>query len=408
MAISQVIQFQGSPDDLVWKYPSEEINATSQLIVDEPYEALLCVNGQAADLFGPGRHTLTVPNIPLVKKIINIPTGGTNPFPCKVFYVNLVHQMDMLWGTRGAITLDDPLYDIFLHVMLHGSMTFSIVDTRKFLVKLVGFRSRYTSAEMMNNFKGLISSHVKDCISKIMINGQLSYFMINANLFEISEAVKERLDEVFDEYGIRAEYFNIETIEVPKEDYDAVKSAKERRSSRLIEGYTWQEERQMLIAEKFASNEGTMGNIGGAVGGFMMGGALGGSIVDIARDALNSDRIRNDSRKDLSGVQSASKSVSSGQMSGGFDVSGFMRKMKPQSNEVMPDDQSSAQPSAVTSSSSDVGGCFCSECGHPLLAGSKFCNFCGAKQQTDPVCPTCGAKLTVGSKFCNQCGTRIV
>lgn len=407
MAIAQVIKFEGSPDDLVWKYPSEEINATSQLIVDETYEALLCVNGQAADLFGPGRHTLTVPNIPLVRRIINIPTGGTSPFPCKVFYVNQVHQMDMLWGSRGAITLDDPLYDIFLHVMLHGSLTFSIVDSRKFLIKQVGFRSRYTSEEMMNSFKGLISSHVKDCISKIMINGQLSYFMINANLFEISEAVKERLDDIFDEYGIRVEYFNIETIEVPKEDYDAVKAAKERRSSRLIEGYTWQEERQMMIAEKFAGNEGTMGNIGGAVGGFMMGGALGGSIVDIARGALSPDRVRNDSRKDLAGVSPSRDAVSAGTQ-GGFDVSGFLKNNQSPIASAAPTAPTAPVASTPTVSTEQGMGNFCPECGKQVAPGSLFCNFCGKRLQTETICPNCNAKLTAGSKFCNICGTKII
>ncbi len=225
MAISQVIRYEGSPDDLVWKYSGEEFNATSQLIVDETHQAVLVVNGQAADLFGPGRHTLSVPNIPIVKKIINIPTGGESPFPCKVFYISQVHQMDMLWGIRGPITLDDPLYDIFFHVMLHGSITFSIADSRKFLVKLAGFRNRFTATEMVDYFKGLVSAHVKDCISKIMINGMLSYFMINANLFEISETAKERLDSIFDEYGIRIEYFNIETIEVPKAELHKVAEA---------------------------------------------------------------------------------------------------------------------------------------------------------------------------------------
>ena len=43
---------------------------------------------------------------------------------------------------------------------------------------------------------------------------------------------------------------------------------------------------QMNIAQTFAGNEGTMGNIGGAVGGFMMGGAFGGSVADIARNAF--------------------------------------------------------------------------------------------------------------------------
>ncbi|MBQ9956474.1 MAG: SPFH domain-containing protein [Ruminococcus sp.] len=397
MAISQIIKFEGSPDDLVWKYSGEEFNATSQLIVDETHQAVLVVNGQAADLFGPGRHTLTVPNIPLVKKIINIPTGGESPFPCKVFYISQVHQMDMLWGSRGAITLDDPLYDIFLHVMLHGSLTFSIADTRKFLVKLVGFRSRYTAEEMINNFKGLVSAHVKDCISKIMINGMLSYFMINAHLFEISESVKERLDTIFDEYGIRIEYFNIETIEVPKEDYDAVTKAKERRSGRLIEGYTWQEERQMMIAEKFAGNEGTMGGIGGAVGGFMMGGAMGGSIVDIAKSALDPNNIpKTKTSGNVAGQGKASDLVSGGKtsgISGGFDVGGFLNG-----------GNSSSAPSPSQTPAS--GGTVC-KCGAQLQPGAKFCMECGEKVQSGPVCAKCGSPLQPGAKFCMECGEKV-
>ncbi len=401
MAISQIIKFEGSPDDLVWKYSGEEFNATSQLLVDETHQAVLVVNGQAADLFGAGRHTLTVPNIPLVKKIINIPTGGNSPFQCKVFYINQVHQMDMLWGTRGPITLDDPLYDIFLHVMLHGSMSFSITDSRKFLIKLCGFRSRYTRDEMLNNFKGLVSSHVKDCISKIMINGMLSYFMINANLFEISESVKERLDTIFDEYGIRIEYFNIETIEVPKEDYDAVTKAKERRSGRIIEGYSWQEERQMMIAEKFAGNEGTMGNIGGAVGGFMMGGAMGGSIVDIAKSALSQDKIPTGAPpKNTAG----SPKPMGGAAAGGFDVKGFLN---PGGAAPQPVQQPVPQPVSAAPAP-QAGGKVCPNCGCSVMANAKFCNECGTKLEVQSFCPECGTKTLPGAKFCNECGTKLI
>ena len=56
MPISQVIEFNGSPDDLIWKYPNEEFNTTSQLIVDETYQAQLIINGQAADLFRGARE----------------------------------------------------------------------------------------------------------------------------------------------------------------------------------------------------------------------------------------------------------------------------------------------------------------------------------------------------------------
>jgi membrane protease subunit (stomatin/prohibitin family) len=43
----------------------------------------------------------------------------------------------------------------------------------------------------------------------------------------MSNVIKERLDAVFEEYGIKIQYFNIETIEVPEADYQKVSEAKE-------------------------------------------------------------------------------------------------------------------------------------------------------------------------------------
>ena len=412
MAIAEVIKFEGSPDALVWKFPVEDFNATSQLIVDETHEALLVVNGNAADLFTAGSRTLSVPNIPLLRKIIEIPTGGNSPFPCKVFYINKVHQMDLLWGTQGPITLEDPLYDIFMHVMANGSMSISVGNSRKFMLKMVGFRDNFTSEELVSKFRGIISSHVKDCISKIMINGMLSYFMMNAHLFELSEVIKERLDSIFDEYGIVIQYFNIETIEVPEADYQKVSEAKERRTSRLIEGYTWQEERQMMIAEKFAGNEGTMGNVGGAVGGFMMGGAMGGSIVDIAKSALDPDKIPTGKPpKDANGTGSH---IGTG--AGNVDVTDFF-KTKKEVSDVPKDNHNCPKCGAELPDNAK----FCLSCGEKInqvdnmitcpgcgkkVQKGKFCLECGYKF-TSSVCPKCGATLPDGAKFCLECGEKI-
>ena len=387
MSIAEVIQFEGPQDALVWKYPIENFNASSQLIVDETHEAILVVNGNAADLFTGGRRTLSVPNIPIARKLIEIPTGGNTPFPCKIFFINKVHQMDLLWGTDGPIDLEDPLYDIFLHVMSHGSISFSVDNSRKFLLKIVGFRDKFDATELVSKFRGIISVHVKDCVSKIMINGKLSYFMMNAHLFELSKVIKERLDAVFEEYGIKINYFNIETIEVPEKDYQKVSEAKERRASRMIEGYTWQEERQMIIAEKFASNEGTMGSIGGAVGGFMMGGAMGGSIVDIARDALDPKHIPlTPSPKDVLGTTSRI-----GVGAEDIDVDSFF-VAKDATHDL-------------------VSGKECIECGAKIPEKSKFCPQCGAgvkeKSFDTVVCPGCGKSVPAG-KFCGQCGHSLV
>lgn len=388
MAIAEVIKFEGPQDALVWKFPLEDFNATSQLIVDETHEALLVVNGNAADLFTAGRRTLSVPNIPLARKLLEIPTGGETPFPCKVFFINKVHAMDLLWGTHGAIALEDPLYDIFMHVMANGSISVSVENSRKFMLKIAGFRDSFSPDELISKFRGIISSHVKDCISKIMIGGMLSYFMINANLFELSGVIRERLETVFAEYGVRIEFFNIETIEVPESDYKKVSEAKERRSGRLIEGYTWQEERQMLIAEKFAGNQGTMGDIGGALGGFMMGGAMGGSIVDIARNALDPAKVPTEKPpKDAAGTSSRI-----GTAPGGLNVADFF---KPKTEDAP----------APAAGGAPAGSAVCRGCGAALPAGAKFCLQCGesAAAADTVVCPGCGNRVPRG-KFCPECG----
>lgn len=410
MAIAEVIKFEGPQDALVWKFPIEDFNAASQLIVDETHEALLVVNGNAADLFPPGRRTLSVQNIPIARKLIEIPTGGNSPFPCKVFFINKVHAMDLLWGTQGPIALEDPLYDIFMHVMANGSMTVSVENSRKFMLKIVGFRDKFTPDDLLAKFRGIISSHVKDCISKIMINGMLSYFMMNAHLFELSSVIKERLDQVFEEYGVRIEFFNIETIEVPENDYKKVSDAKERRTSRLIEGYTWQEERQMMIAEKFAGNQGALGNVGGAVGGFMVGGAMSGSIADIARNALDPAQIPTDRPpKNAAEVKSPI-----GRGTSSIDVNQFFQPK----SETVPEannDKCSKCGSPLPENAKfclncgervvvDDGMVICPDCGN-RVPKAKFCPECGHK--FDNTCPTCGAAITDGAKFCMECGTKL-
>lgn len=399
MNILQVLQFEGPFESLVWKNPVEDFNTTSQLIVDETHEALLVVNGNACDLFGPGRHTLETPNIPLAKRIINIPTDGQTPFPCKVFFINKVHQMDVTWGIPGEITLNDPVYDIFLHVGMCGNLNFQVNDSRKFMVKLVGFRDVFDADDMVSKFRGIIKQYVKSYISKIMNVGKISYFDMNENLFEISEVVKEQLIPIFIEYGINVLQFNIESITVPDEDFDAVKKAKEARASRIIQGYTWQEERQMDIAQTFAGNEGTMGNISGAVGGFMMGGAFGGSVADMARNALSSERIPTENPP--SDLRNASSPVDD-RLPRPFDVVGFMNSYAGNNGgqETQKNDSTKVGNPAQRVNFREK---FCVKCGNSLSQDMIFCPICGTRQVKE--CLNCHTQLIPDAAFCHKCGT---
>lgn len=78
-----VINYEGENDVLVWKHPCEDFNTGSHLIVHESQEALFMCNGQVLDTFGPGRHDLKTENIPLLRRLLNIPTGVCRPSTAK-------------------------------------------------------------------------------------------------------------------------------------------------------------------------------------------------------------------------------------------------------------------------------------------------------------------------------------
>ncbi len=399
MAIAEVIKYEGPSDALVWKYPLEDFNATSKLIVDPTFEALLVVNGNDADLFLPGERTLSLPNIPIARKLIEIPTGGQSPFNCKVFFINKVHQMNLRWGLINQFTLEDPIYDILLHVSANGSINLSVKDSRKFILKCVGLGDQFKSEELISQpggkFSSQISMVVQDCLSKVMIKGQISYFVITQELAALSGIVKEMLEPFFDEYGLQIEFFNINTVTVPDSDFAKVNEAKDRRASRYIEGYTWQEERQAKIMETFAGNSGAAGATSGAMGGLMVGGIMGGTFSEIAKNVLNP------------GDQPATKPpahpgdhVHVSDAPGEIDLEAFFAPKKETAVE-----DTTIEFETSDDNRSNKGGLVCPSCGASLPSGAKFCLECGTRISSK--CPNCGADLPAGAKFCMECGTKL-
>ena len=110
MAFIDRLKYDAESDDwLVWKHPSEEIRRGAQVVVNESQEALFVKGGQALDGLGPGTHTLSTGNIPLLSRLVNLPFGGKTPFAAEVWYVNEHARRDLRWGTKTPIPLIDPI-----------------------------------------------------------------------------------------------------------------------------------------------------------------------------------------------------------------------------------------------------------------------------------------------------------
>ncbi len=159
--IADIIKYEGDNSTFVWKHPCEDFNTTTQLIVHESQEAILFLNGQALDPFGPGIHTLETQNIPLLRRVINIPTGGELAVHCEIYFINKTEQMAIRWGTDSKVQYVEPTYKFPISIGASGEMSLSVDDFRKLLIKLVGTERVIYRQQLTTYFRSILMTKVK-------------------------------------------------------------------------------------------------------------------------------------------------------------------------------------------------------------------------------------------------------
>ena len=172
--IAAVIKYEGDNSTFVWKHPCEDFNTSTQLIVHESQEAVFFLNGQALDLFGPGRHTLETQNIPLLRHLINIPTDGETAFHCEVYFINKTEQMAIRWGTDSKVQYIEPTYKFPLSIGASGEMALSVSDSRKLLIKLVGTERVLDRQQLTIYFRSILMTKVKAYIAQTMRSNSIN------------------------------------------------------------------------------------------------------------------------------------------------------------------------------------------------------------------------------------------
>ena len=411
MAIVDVIKYDGSPDLLAWKYPSEELGTWTQLIVNESQEAILYKGGKALDVFESGRHTLETANIPILNKIINLPFGGRSPFTAEVWFVNRAFSLDVKWGTATPIQIQDPKYQIFCPVRANGTFGIQVNDSKKFLVKLVGTMPVFDRQTMVKYFRGLYITKVKDAISSYVVKKQISILEINAYIDELSTYMKERIEPEMAEYGIKLANFFVNDISIPEDD-PAVKKLKDalaKRAEMNIIGYSYQQERSFNTLEEAANNAtGASPLMGAGMGlgmGVGMGNAMGNAFSGVAQSIDTST-----SQETKECPKCHMRIDASQRFCGycGFDMESKTEEKKEPKKIVIKCCKCGSELRENTKFCPECGKRYnpCPECGCDLEEGAANCPQCG--YEVPRKCPGCGAELSKNAKFCPECGYSLV
>lgn len=294
-----VIQYNGLPDDLVWKFPYNNLSIGAQLIVNRSQEAIFVKGGAVCDVFGEGTHTLSAKNLPLLDKIINLPFGGKTPFVAEVWFVNKVIRRGLKFGTPNPIRVVDPRYsniEMGVPVRANGDYSIRITDGLLLLNEFLGTEHELTTDKFVQSFYTMVAQEINKHIKRYSREEKISPLDFPEYAPEIAEYIRKNLSGRFSAYGVSLEDFQFNHL-APNEDDPAVKELYNNRLAsvkeserRGIQGFNYQQERQYDILNTAAGNEGSAGSMMGAGMGMGMGmgvGAMFGQQMSQVSQSMN-------------------------------------------------------------------------------------------------------------------------
>jgi membrane protease subunit (stomatin/prohibitin family) len=289
VALIDVVKWDHPGDQLVWKFPSSELSTMTQLIVNESQVAILFKGGARCDIFGPGRHTLSTGNIPILNKLVNLPFGGRSPFSAEVWFVNKTIPLNLKFGTSTPLQLEDPTYQIVVPVRAFGQFGLQITDPGLFVHALIGANTGMDQATLVDYLKGILTSRLKSRIAQAVVRERIGVLEIETMLDEISIALERSFAPDYAEYGLTIRSFRIMSISVPPDDTSVVelKRAKASAARRRIEGTSYAQERQFDVLQTSAGNEGA----GGAFASIGTGFGVGQSVTQFSQQAFSSGPV---------------------------------------------------------------------------------------------------------------------
>jgi excisionase family DNA binding protein len=219
-----------SRDTLSYRWPDEdkEIKRGAQLIVRESQGVQFVYLGQFGDYFGPGKHSLTTDNIPILSRLKGWKYGFESPFKADVYYVTTRLFTGNKWGTSNPVMVRDQDFGI-VRLRAFGTYDFRIVDAPRFLKEVAGTDHHFR----LDEFADTMRSRLVSVFSDALASSKVPALDIATRYSELGEALLPLINPVIKEkYGLEMTSFILENVSVPPE----VEAAIDKRSGMAAVG----------------------------------------------------------------------------------------------------------------------------------------------------------------------------
>lgn len=202
------------PNLLMWKFADEdkEIKNGAKLTVRESQQAMLLNNGQLADVYNAGLHTLSTQNIPILSKLKGWKYGFESPFKADVYFFNTHQFINNKWGTPAPILLTDPQFGN-IRIRAFGSFDVKIADVATFFKQYAGTYKQLTIFELQQQLRDFIAPKFGEILTK----EHLTVTDIAGNITDLSKKIEPLLKPYFLQLGIELTQFIITSVTLPDE-----------------------------------------------------------------------------------------------------------------------------------------------------------------------------------------------
>ena len=273
------------PGILAYRFPMQdrEIQNGAQLTVTASQLALFVNEGQIADQFGPGLHTLSTRTLPILTNLKNWDKAFQSPFKSDLYFFSTREQLDQRWGTPNPIAIDDSRFGP-LRIRAHGTYSYKLENPKVFFEKISGTTQIYSAQEMEGQLRSAIITHLASYLGK----AKISFLEMAANQLVFSESLKTAAKEVFLDYGLSLSTFFVQSLSLPDEVQAYLDKVGSMKMIGDLKNYA-----QFQAADSIstaARNEGGVAGAGAGLGvGLAMAQAMSGALSGLGAGTVKSD-----------------------------------------------------------------------------------------------------------------------
>lgn len=278
--IFDVIEYPNEmTDEIVHRFPEDgagDFRIGSQVIVRESQSAVFFRDGNALDVFAPGRHTIATANIPLLINWIGKAFNDRNPFPAEVYFVSRREFVNLKWGTPQPIIVRNPGMGLGVALLQgFGTYSFQVKDPQQFVTQVVGARGAYETSEIEDRLRTVLLSKLQDILGETGAKHPVPE-MIGLTE-EIGAGVRAKSEADFEALGLTLKTFYVGNLK-PSD-----KSAEELRAMGMLDMATYTQLQAADAMRDAASNPsggaGLTAGIGAGMGiGNLMQQATSGAV----------------------------------------------------------------------------------------------------------------------------------